>query len=82
MKRHGAQEKAPLGWKIGRGLGDAIAAHPGFDHRKPLNAREGQRTIKGPLTWTESRLALGNTVRHAPVRSGTEFSAIFGQKHF
>jgi hypothetical protein len=38
--------------------------------------------IKGPLTWTEDRLALGNTVRHAPVRSGTEFSAMFGQKHF
>jgi hypothetical protein len=34
------------------------------------------------LTSTESRLALGNTVRHAQVRSGTEFSAMFGQKHF
>jgi len=26
------------------GLGDAIAAHPGFSHSEPLNAREGQRT--------------------------------------
>ena len=29
----------------------------------------------------ESRLALGKIVRDAPVRSGTEFSAMFGQKH-
>jgi len=70
-------------WDEGRrGFGDAIAAHPGSGDSKPLNARSDNGQIKRPFTWTEPPLAPGNIVRHALVRSGTEFSAKFGQKHF
>jgi hypothetical protein len=60
MKLQDAQEKAPLGLGVGRGLGDANAAHPGFgtgSHSMPvpdkgqIKGSHGRARLNGGLMY-------------------------------